>query len=71
MDMNDQVRQAIKQCGMTQYRIAQVTGITRGALSRFMAGDRDMTLVTLEKIAPVIGVRLVTTKPKRRTAKGR
>lgn len=71
MSMADQVRQAIDQCGLTRYRIAKQTEITEGALSRFMAGERDMNLRTLEKIAPVIGVRLVVDRPKRRRRKGR
>jgi DNA-binding phage protein len=63
---SDQVRQAIDQCGMTRYAIAKATGLTEGALSRFMSGERDMTLRTLERIAPLIGVRLVVHQPKRR-----
>ena len=69
MDMSDQVRQAIRNCGMTQYAIAKATGITKGALSRFMAGERDMNLRTLQRIAPAIGVSLTVKKPNR--SKGR
>jgi transcriptional regulator with XRE-family HTH domain len=67
--MSDQVRRAIENCGLTRYAIAKQTGITEGGLSRFMAGERDMTLRTLDKIAPLIGVRLVVDRPRRR--KGR
>ena len=70
MTMSDQVRQAIKQCGLTRYAISKQTGLTEGALSRFMSGQRDMTLRTLETIAQVIGVRLVVDRPRRRK-KGR
>jgi len=65
MTFSDQVRQAIEHCGLTRYAIAKQTGITEGALSRFMAGERDMTLRTLERIAPVIGVSLKVTPPKK------
>jgi len=47
------------------YEIARDSGLTRGALSRFMAGQRDMNLRTLQKIAPTIGLRLVVDPPKR------
>jgi transcriptional regulator with XRE-family HTH domain len=68
--MSDQVRRAIENCGLTRYAIAKQTGITEGGLSRFMAGERDMTLRTLERIAPYIGVRLIVTRPKRRRKAG-
>ena len=70
MTMSDQVRQAIKQCGLTRYAISKQTGLTEGALSRFMSGQRDMTLRTLETIAQVIGVRLVVDRPRRRKKGG-
>ena len=66
MTFSDQVRNAIKSSGMTRYMIAKESGLTSGALSRFMAGDRDMNLRTLDKLASVIGVRLVIDRPKRR-----
>jgi len=71
MNMSDTVRDAIEKCGMTRYAIAQRTGISEGALSRFMSGDRDMTLRTLERFAHIIGVRLVVSRPKMRRKKGR
>ena len=68
--MSDQVRKAIQNCGLTRYAIAKQTGITEGGLSRFMAGERDMNLRTLDKLAPVVGVRLVLHRPARK-CKGR
>ena len=68
--MSDQVREAIKASGLTRYEIAKQSGVTEGALSRFMAGERDMTLRTLERIASLIGVRLTVSRPKCRR-KGR
>lgn len=64
--MSNQVRQAIDNCGMTRYAIAKATGVSEGALSRFMSGDRDMTLRTLERIALLIGVSLTVKRPKRK-----
>ena len=66
MTMSDQVRRAIENCGMTRYAIAKASGLSEGGLSRFMAGQRDMNLRTLDKLAPVIGVRLVVDRPKSR-----
>ena len=66
MNMTDQVRRAIQDCGLTQAELARRTGLTRGALSRFMSGERDMTLRTLSLIAEEIGVALVYKRPKRK-----
>jgi len=68
--MSDTVRRAIRQCGLTQYQIAKQTDISEGGLSRFMRGQRDLTLGKLEQIADVIGVQLVI-DPKKRRRKGR
>ena len=65
MSMDDEVRQAIRDCGLTRYAISKASGVTQGALARFMAGERGMALKTLDKIAPVIGVRLVVHRPRR------
>lgn len=65
MSMNDQVKQAVEQSGLTRYRICKLSGVSQGMLSRFMNGYTDMTLATLDRIAPVIGVSLVVRKPKR------
>ena len=67
--MSDIVRRAIRQCGLSQYQIAKQTDISEGGLSRFMRGQRDLTLGKLEEIADVIGVKLVITKKRRK--KGR
>jgi transcriptional regulator with XRE-family HTH domain len=69
-DLSDLVRRAIEDCGKTRYEIAKATGVSEGGLSRFMSGERDMTLRLLDRIAPVIGVKFVVERPKRRR-KGR
>jgi transcriptional regulator with XRE-family HTH domain len=71
MTFADQVRRAIRDSGLNQNQVATATGLTRGALSRFMAGNRDMNLRTLDKIAPVIGVQpLIVKRPKRKPKGG-
>ena len=49
---------------MTQYAISKKSGLSRGGISRFMAGDRDMNLRTLDKLAPVLNVRIVIARNK-------
>jgi len=63
---SDELRQAILDSGMTHYAIANQTGFrarVKGALSpdildRFMTGERDPQLSTIEKIVGAIGMRM-------------
>ena len=59
---SDQVRRAINQCGMSRYAISKASGVSQGMLSRFVAGEMDMTLRTLGRIAPFIGVDITVVK---------
>lgn len=61
--ISDQLRAAIDGCGLTRYRIAQLTGVPESTLSRFMAGQ-PMKSDRIDRIAPVIGVELVVRKRK-------
>jgi plasmid maintenance system antidote protein VapI len=54
----DQLRQAIHQSGQTQYAIAQSVGVDQSVISRFMAGQRDVTLATAAKLAEHLGLEL-------------
>ncbi len=55
---SDAVREAILPCGMARRQIALRTGIRETALSRFVNGHCGITLTTLDKLAPVLGLRL-------------
>ena len=63
--INDQVIRAIKTCGMTRYALAQKSGVSEGELSRVVAGQRSMTLRTLDRLAPYIGVKIAVKRPQR------
>jgi transcriptional regulator with XRE-family HTH domain len=55
------LRRAIKAAGrrgLTRYRIAKITGLSQGQLSRFVAGEIVPKLDTAEKIAAALGKRL-------------
>lgn len=41
--LTDQLRQAIDDCGLTRYRIAQETGISEATLSKFYLGQRGLS----------------------------
>ena len=50
----DQLRQAVRACGLTQTAIAALAGMYPANLSRFLAG-RSIELDTAERLALAIG----------------
>jgi predicted transcriptional regulator len=51
---SDELRQAIDGCGMSRYRIAKLLGIAEATLSRFMSGERGLTMKCLDKLAALL-----------------
>ena len=62
MTFSDQVRRAIRDCGLTRYRIAQEAGVEQASLSRFMAGA-GVTTTTLDAIAKVLRLEVTMKGP--------
>ncbi len=74
MGFIEQLRGAIAQSGISMYRLAQLSRIDQSQLSRFMRGERGLSIEGIEKICEIIGARLVIdSKPKapKRTTKGK
>jgi len=59
---------AIQASGMTHYAIAKAAGIRPQMLDYFMRGERSLSLETLDKLAPVLAMKLMVRK---RTARER
>jgi antitoxin component HigA of HigAB toxin-antitoxin module len=57
--MTDVVRRAIEASGLTPAEIGRQAGISKSQLSRFMRGERSMTLETADKLAKVLRLRMV------------
>jgi len=68
MALQDQLRQAVEDSGLTLYRIAKDSGIAYQVLHRFARGERDLTLETASRLADYFEMRL--TRPKRPKKKG-
>jgi transcriptional regulator with XRE-family HTH domain len=64
--MSQQVRQIIKQSGLSAYRLAKLAGVAPAMLSRFMRGERTISMETLDALAPVLGLRITADKAKAR-----
>ena len=58
VSLADQLRQAINESGLTQYRIAKESGVQQTILSRFATGERNVQLDTADKLAAYFGMSL-------------
>jgi len=63
LKLSDQLRRAIANCGQTRYQIAQATGIGQAALSRFVHGERGLSLESIDKLAEYLHLEVVMKKP--------
>jgi len=61
--LSDQVRRAASDCGATQKALARAAGIDKGALSRFVSGERGLMLENLDALADVLKLRIVADGP--------
>jgi hypothetical protein len=62
--LSDQIRRAIRESGMTQYRLAWLARVDKAALSRFVNGKVGLQLAALDRIAVVLDLRIVAPKRK-------
>jgi DNA-binding phage protein len=56
--ISGQLKAAIVASGITHYAIGKAAGVSSGMILRFMAGERDLRLETVDKIAAALGLRL-------------
>lgn len=74
--LSDQLRLAMEQASVSHYALAKQVGVPPSVLTRFMAGERGLSLATVDKLAEVLGLELVQTlsrvgRPQRRGRPGR
>jgi hypothetical protein len=64
---SDEVRRAVDACGLSRYRICQELGIAESTLSRFMSGQRGLTMKCLDPLAALLDLHVAAGKrPKRK-----
>ena len=56
--VTEQVRMAIETSGQTRYAIWKATGIDQAQLSRFMVGERGLSLDALDRLCAHLGLEL-------------
>ena len=68
MNVFEDLRRLIKASDKTMYTIARDTGVDRAALSRFMSGERGLSVESVEEIARLLGheLKIVAVKPSRK-----
>lgn len=59
----EQLRQMIRDSGLSQAEICRRAEVDAAAVSRFMNGERGLSLETLERLAMVLGFDLVPRSP--------
>jgi plasmid maintenance system antidote protein VapI len=65
--MTEVIRQAVLESGLPLLRIAEVAGVERASLSRFMAGKRSLRLDLADRLAAYFGLELRRTRRKGKT----
>lgn len=53
------VRRAIRRCDLTGLELSRRTGVRAATVSRIQSGKRGLTLHTFDKLAPVLGLKVV------------
>jgi len=67
----EQLRNAIRASGESLNQLGERCGVGRDRLSRFLRGQRDLTLEAAEKIAEALGLQLTGGRPRKPKEKGK
>jgi DNA-binding phage protein len=55
----ESLRQAIRDSGLTQYRVAKLAGLEPGTIYRFLTAERDLRFESAGKVADALGYKLI------------
>lgn len=64
---SDQVRRLIADSGLSSYRLSQLSGVPESTLSRFLRGERTITLETLDRLSAALRLELKGGSRRRRS----
>jgi transcriptional regulator with XRE-family HTH domain len=57
--VTDQLKEAIRRSGESLNHLGRRAGVDDGSLSRFIRGERDLTLATADRLCKALGLKLV------------
>ncbi len=63
---SDELRSAIDESGLTRYAICQAAGIDKASMSKFMSGERGLGLESIDKLAELLGLHIVSKRGQRK-----
>jgi len=58
LSLDEQIIQAIKDQGLSGYRLAKMSGVSQTILSRFLRRERTLTLKTASKLVAAMNLEL-------------
>ena len=65
-DIEQQLREAILESGISRYRLAQLSGVAEAVLSTFVRGKRSINITSATKLAKILKLRLTKDEMKGR-----
>jgi len=63
--LSDQLRAAVKHSTLSRYAICKAIALDQSAMSRFMRGERGLSLEVIDKLGLLLGLRLANPKAKK------
>jgi transcriptional regulator with XRE-family HTH domain len=63
MTFTDQLRAAIRKCGLSRYAISKATGIDQSVLARFMSGQQGIPPASLDALADLLRLKVHAGRP--------
>ena len=61
------IRKAVESAGVSYNQLAHRAGIDQSQISRFMRGERDLSLAAADKLCKVLGLELTETKVRKKS----
>ena len=58
MMLSEQVREAIRECGVSVYQLAFQVKVEENSLRRFLKGDAGLSQVSLDKIGKALNLKV-------------
>lgn len=69
MPISDVLAHAIRDSGLSLRELSRQAGIHSPSLVRFLRGERGLNLETADRVAKLLGLRLVQGRPKQKRTK--
>lgn len=67
--LSEQLREAIVRASVSRYEISKETGVDQAALSKFVLGQRGISVEAMDAVGLYLGLSITTTRrPRRRQA---